>query len=109
MKRILAKCILAAFAAIALNAQVTIPPNMQPGDVLFVDPAATKAYIWLHAATGRMELLPDYTAEQAFRLLLDREQACWNIFNGYALTTQGYTVIATPAVPPKEKRTNKPN
>ncbi len=77
------KPILLLLSALVLTAQ----PTLSRGDVLLIDPATERPYMWLHADTGRMELLPPYQPEQAYRLLLEREQAAWDAYSAYAART----------------------
>jgi hypothetical protein len=72
------KPIILALAAIALSAQTVA----QDYGVTFYDPETEHPYMLVHP-DGRMELLPPYQPEQAYRLLLDREQMCWDAFNSY--------------------------
>lgn len=51
----------------------------QPGDVFLIDPATTKPFLWIHAATGVIEPVSGYKPEQVYRLLLERERDCWTI------------------------------
>lgn len=63
---------------LSLAAQPALPPS-QPGDVFFIDPANGKPFLWIHSGNGRMEPMPGYGPEQVYRLLMDREKACWDI------------------------------
>ncbi len=69
------KPLLLALAALALSAQ-----QCDTAGVTFYDPVTERPYMLLYS-DGRMELLAPFTPEQAYRLLLDREQACWDAFN----------------------------
>ncbi len=72
------KLILLVLASLLLvNAQPK--PEGLPGDVFLIDPATTKPFLWIHAASGMMEPTSGYKPEQIYRLLLEREQACWSI------------------------------
>lgn len=62
----------------AACAQTALPPS-QPGDVFLIDPANNKPFLWIHAASGIMEPISGYKPEQVYRLLLEREHACWLI------------------------------
>ena len=93
------KTIVLAMFALILTAQTTTTypfPAMQPGDVLYFDPATSRAYLWLHKNTGYLELLPPFTQEQAFKLLLDREQSCQDnsrqIINSLASSLSDYVL-----------------
>ena len=71
------KRFLLGFAALVLSAQSQLP--VLPGDVLYIDNTTERPYLWLHANTGHYELLPGFTSDQAYRLLLEREQSCWMV------------------------------
>ena len=62
---------------ILVNAQTT--SEGLPGDVFLIDPATAKPFLWVHAASGLMEPMSGYKPEQVYRLLLEREKACWDI------------------------------
>ncbi len=81
-----------AVPVLPMHAQTQAVLNTVAGDVLFMDPATQHPFMWLHAKTGRMELLPGYNAEDGYRLLLQREQACWDVTNDYMRRTQVQTV-----------------
>lgn len=71
--------LLAIFACFATAmAQIAIPTG-EPGDVFLIDRANAEPFLWIHASTGRMEPMPGFKPEQVYRLLLEREQACWAI------------------------------
>ena len=82
MKRAL--LIAGIFAGLALQAQTPGLPPMEPGDVAFVDPSTNAAYLLWRSHTGRLEAVPPYTPEQIYWLMLQREQAAWDVFNAYA-------------------------
>lgn len=85
------KLALSVFAIlIGISAQTL--PTSQPGDVFFIDPSTEKPFLWIHAATGIMEPMAGYKPEQVYRLLLDREQSCWDIAR---LTVRHPTSIAS--------------
>lgn len=90
------KTVLLSLIALVLT---TAQSTVGVGDVFFVDPATEQPYMWLHP-DGHMELLAPYQPEQAYKLLLAREQAAWDAFYTYGAATK-----MLPWEAPKPKRT----
>jgi hypothetical protein len=72
------------------------PPTALPGDVMLYDTQG-RAYLWIHAKDGRFELMPGFAPEQVYKLLLQREQACWDIHAAYVNTVS--SMIAEKPIP----------
>lgn len=59
-----------------------LPAGVLPGDVIYYDASAPgdPAYLWVHA-DGSITTLNNYTPEQVYRLLLNREAFAWSAAN----------------------------
>lgn len=90
-------CLLACFASAC--AQTILPPA-QPGDVFLIDPANNKPFLWIHAASGIMEPMSGYKAQEVYRLLLEREQACWTIHQELVDHVRETIAQKPPTLPP---------
>jgi hypothetical protein len=89
--------LLLAIATVTMSQiQMPLPPETQPGDVVYYD-LAGKAYLWVHAEDGRAEALNGFRPEQVYRLLLDRERSCLQATQ--VIATQLYGMTAQKACP----------
>lgn len=73
--------------------QYNVPATL-PGDVLYIDNTTQGAYLLWHAASDHFEIIAPYTQDQAFHMLLLREQAAWESLYWY----QRGTVVKAPFV-----------
>lgn len=90
MKLRLAALLLTLVGATQSQIQMPIPPETEPGDVIYYS-LDGKAYLWLHAADGRLTALNGFQPEQIYRFMLDRERSALQMVQSCSMQLFGMT------------------